>query len=177
MASYRLLTYAASRNDPRAGLLLDGERIVDLEAALRAHERATGQAVNFSGARTADVLANWSKARPVLNAIARAGYPRLRSRPLARTRLLAPLPETRLVYCAGANYYDHAAEAGVSVHKADVRPFFFVKALSTPPPGPGADILIPAWSQDVDWEAEIAVVIGRQARNVPESDAMKYVAV
>lgn len=176
MASYRLLTYAAGRNDSRAGLLLEGDRIVDLEAALRAHERATGKAAGFSGARTASVLADWGKARPVLNAIARAGYPRLRSRPLARTRLLAPLPDTRLVYCAGANYYDHAAEAGLTVNKKDVRPFFFVKALGTPPPGPGGDILLPAWSQDVDWEAEIAVIIGRRARNVAEAEALKYVA-
>lgn len=176
MASYRLLTYAAGRNDARAGLLLDGNRIVDLEAALRAHGRATGKAPGFSGATTAEVIANWSKARPVLNAIARDGVRRLRSRPLSRTRLLPPLPDVRLIYCAGANYYDHAAEAGVTVEKAKVRPFFFVKAVGAQPIGPDAPILLPAWSQLVDWEAEIAVVMGRSARNVAEKDALKYVA-
>ena len=176
MASYRLLTYAAGRNEARAGLLLDENRIVDLEAALRAHGRASGKAPGFSGATTADVIENWSKARPVLNAIARDGVPRVQSRPLSRTRLLAPLPDVRMIYCAGANYYDHAAEAGVTVKKSEVRPFFFVKTVGSSSTGPGAPILLPAWSQLVDWEGEIAVIMGRSARNVSEKDALKYVA-
>ena len=176
MASYRLLTYAAGRNDPRAGLLLDGTRVVDLATALRAHRRATGKAPGFSGATTASVLANWSKARPMLNAIARDGVQRLRARPLSRTRLLPPLPDVRTIYCAGANYYDHAAEAGVTVDKDEVRPFFFIKAAGSTVIGPEAPILLPAWSNLVDWEGEIAVVIGRSARNVTEKDALKHVA-
>ena len=175
MASYRLLTYLAKNRQARAGLLV-GDRVLDLDSALRAHARAAGKTLAFSGATTASVLQSWSKARPMLAAIARNGAKGARSQPLAKTRLLAPLPETGLVYCAGANYFDHAAEMGHPVDKSKVEPFFFIKGGGPAIVGPGATIRLPKWSKMIDWEAEVAVVIGRAARNVRKSEALKYIA-
>ena len=173
MASWRLATYATKDGEARAGLVVE-DRVLDLASALKAHAKAAGKPLAFSGATARSVLENWTRARPMLNAI--AGADARRVLPLARTQLLAPLPDTGAIYCAGANYYDHAREMGVEIVKAKVKPFFFLKAGGTTLIGPGAAIRLPRWSRQIDWEAEIAVVIGRAARNVAAADAMKYVA-
>ena len=172
MASFRLLTYAKDRA-PRAGLLVD-DKVVDLDLALRAHARKTGKTLGFSGASVCSVIDNWAKAPPMLSAIARDGGGR--GQPMARTRLLAPIADVGTIWCAGANYYDHAAEMGTSVDKKKVEPFFFIKAGGATVIGPGATARIPKWSKQIDWEAEIAVVIGRAGRNIKKADAMKHVA-
>ena len=175
MASFRLLTYVKDRA-PRAGLLID-DTVVDLDSALRAHARKTGTALAFSGASVRSVIDNWAKARPMLGAIARDGAGRGVSRqPMGSTRLLAPMADVGTIWCAGANYYDHAAEMGTSVDKAKVDPFFFIKAGGATVIGPGATARIPKWSKQIDWEAEIAVVIGRAGRNIKKADALKHVA-
>ncbi len=92
MASFRLLTYVRDR-EPRAGLLVDGT-VLDLDSALRAHARSAGKTLAFSGAAVRSVVDNWAKAHPMLNAIARDGAGRgVRSQPIGRTRLLAPIPD------------------------------------------------------------------------------------
>ena len=119
MASFRLLTYVKNRT-PHAGLLVD-DKVVDLDSALRKHARQTGKALDFSGASVRSVIDNWAKARPMLSAVARDGGKR--GQPIARTRLLAPMTDVGTIWCAGANYYDHAAEMGTSVDKKKVKPF------------------------------------------------------
>src|SRR2546428_9971373 len=59
----------------------------------------------------------------------------------------------------------------------DALPYFFLKPPTTSLVGPGAPIVVPADpGANVDWEAELAVVIGRRARHVKESEALDYVA-
>jgi 2-keto-4-pentenoate hydratase/2-oxohepta-3-ene-1,7-dioic acid hydratase in catechol pathway len=94
-------------------------------------------------------------------------------------RLLAPLLYPPAIYCAGANYADHAAEMsaeGMGVDKATTQPYFFLKSGPHCIIGPNAAIRLPAVSGKVDWEAECAVVIGRRGRNIRAGDAMKHVA-
>ncbi len=95
---------------------------------------------------------------------------RLTDRPLAVRRLLAPL-EPSFVFAIGLNYRDHAAESGKAIPDA---PVVFAKAL-TSVIGPGEPIRLPAVAQYVDYEAELAVVIGRTARNVPAERALEHV--
>jgi len=74
--------------------------------------------------------------------------------------------------CVGLNYADHAAESG---HPIPEEPILFGKAV-TSVSGPNDDIETPRGSDALDYEIEIAIVIGRQAKNVSEADALDYVA-
>ncbi|MAE62570.1 MAG: 5-carboxymethyl-2-hydroxymuconate isomerase [Planctomycetaceae bacterium] len=87
-------------------------------------------------------------------------------------KLLAPI-EPRAIVCIGANYRLHCEETGAPIPE---RPVVFMKYLSALN-NPGDPIVIPACSHEpeVDWEVELAVVIGKAARNVKEEDALDYV--
>ncbi len=74
--------------------------------------------------------------------------------------------------CIGLNYSDHAAESGMAVPK---EPVVFMKATSSII-GPNDNVMIPRDSLKTDWEVELGVVIGREARYVDEADALSYVA-
>ncbi len=74
--------------------------------------------------------------------------------------------------CIGLNYSDHAAESGMAV---PAEPVVFMKATSSIM-GPNDQVMIPRGSEKTDWEVELGVVIGREARYVAEEDALLYVA-
>jgi 2-keto-4-pentenoate hydratase/2-oxohepta-3-ene-1,7-dioic acid hydratase in catechol pathway len=74
--------------------------------------------------------------------------------------------------CIGLNYSDHAAETGATVPP---EPIIFMKATSAIV-GPNDDLLIPRGSEKTDWEVELGIVIGRQAKYVSEAEALDYVA-
>ena len=76
------------------------------------------------------------------------------------------------VLCIGLNYSDHAAETGA---KPPGQPIIFHKA-TTSICGPNDDVQMPRGSQALDWEVELAIVIGREAKYVSEGEAMDYVA-
>jgi 2-keto-4-pentenoate hydratase/2-oxohepta-3-ene-1,7-dioic acid hydratase in catechol pathway len=76
------------------------------------------------------------------------------------------------IVCVGLNYRDHAEEQGVELPK---RPLLFAKWPNTLV-GPGDPIRIPAISQQVDYEAELGVVIGRETSGVSVDDALDFVA-
>jgi len=74
--------------------------------------------------------------------------------------------------CIGLNYADHAAETGAPIPK---EPIIFMKATSAVV-GPNDEVEIPKGAQKTDWEVELGVVIGKNAKYVPENHAMDYVA-
>lgn len=91
--------------------------------------------------------------------------------PFGSVKLLAPAVPSKIV-CVGRNYRDHAAELGNEVPK---EPLLFLKAPSAVL-APGAPIRIPAQSERVDFEGELAIVIGRPARNLgAEQDVRSYI--
>lgn len=169
MASYKLVTFA-SRDGARAGLVT-GNRLIDLE-------QTTGQAAHRT---VLDLLSDWDASRATLRTITEAADGT--GMPLAETRLLAPIPVPGTIFCAGANYADHAAEMArrrgaeppPDPHTLGLRSWHFIKA-SRCVVGPGETIRLPRASKKVDWEAELAVVIGRKAKDVAERDALDYVA-
>jgi acylpyruvate hydrolase len=110
-------------------------------------------------------------------AIARAraaaeAAPAAARRPLPSVRLLSPLPRPSKVVCVGLNYRDHAEETGQPIPKV---PIFFTKAV-TAVTGPGAPIVLPLDSEQVDYEAELAVVIGARCRRVSRDAARDAIA-
>lgn len=87
-------------------------------------------------------------------------------------RRLAPVLKPGKIVCVGLNYRDHAAESGLAV---PTEPVLFCKYGNTVI-GPGDAIVLPATSNEVDYEAELVFVIGKTGRNISEADAMEYVA-
>lgn len=88
------------------------------------------------------------------------------------TRLGPPLCRPSKIVCIGLNYAKHAQEAGMAIPK---EPVLFFKA-SSAIVGPNDDVIIPRGSTKTDWEVELAVVIGKKASYVSESEAMNHVA-
>lgn len=90
--------------------------------------------------------------------------------PVAGARVLAPCAPSKIV-CVGRNYVEHAAEHGADVPE---RPLLFLKAPSALI-GVGDAVVLPAESQQVEHEAELALVIGRRGRHVAEESAWGHV--
>ncbi|MBU6165476.1 MAG: fumarylacetoacetate hydrolase family protein [Alphaproteobacteria bacterium] len=88
------------------------------------------------------------------------------------TRLAEPVAGVGKFLCIGLNYSDHAAEAGMAV---PTEPIIFMKATSSII-GPDDDVLLPPQSQKSDWEVELGVVIGREARYISREAALDHVA-
>jgi 2-keto-4-pentenoate hydratase/2-oxohepta-3-ene-1,7-dioic acid hydratase in catechol pathway len=86
--------------------------------------------------------------------------------------LLPPVLTPSKIICLGLNYRSHADEAGM---EAPETPTFFAKFPNALAP-PSAEVPLPAYSRRVDYEAEVAFVIGRRCRNVPEDDALGVIA-
>lgn len=90
--------------------------------------------------------------------------------------LLTPVRYPRAVFCTVFNYYDFAAEAGVTPpDKSTTRPYVCVKLPHTVI-GPNDTIVVPAHSRQADWEVELGAVIGRPCHEVFAKDALDYVA-
>lgn len=92
--------------------------------------------------------------------------------PVSEVRVLAPLPQPHSLTCIGLNYRDHASETGAAT---PTEPVVFAKHVSTVI-GSGDPIILPKASEEVDYEAELGVVIGAEAFRVPPQEALKVVA-
>ena len=92
------------------------------------------------------------------------------SYPVDRVRLLSPI-EPKKIWCVGRNYLGHIREMDNEVPK---EPCIFMKPV-TSLIGPGDPVRMPQWAGRVDYEGELAVIIGRRCRRVEESEALDYV--
>jgi len=152
----RLVSFDAG-DGPRAGVLED-DRVLDAWAALGEPHRGSLREL-IAGDRVGDLRAT----------LGNAGTP---AHPRSAVPLLPPIPDPDKIVCIGLNYGRHAAEAGMEPPKA---PTIFAKyrnALAAP----GATVRLPALSRKVDYEAEVAFVVGRRAKDVGEADALDHVA-
>jgi acylpyruvate hydrolase len=92
---------------------------------------------------------------------------------LADATLHAPVTDPQKIICLGLNYCDHAEETGQEIPAA---PMWFAKFANSLT-GSGQDIVLPAaHAEYVDYEAELALVVGRRAKNVSAEDALRYIA-
>jgi 2-keto-4-pentenoate hydratase/2-oxohepta-3-ene-1,7-dioic acid hydratase in catechol pathway len=161
---------------PRFGALLpDGEHVLDFRPALDSGDGPPS---------SADVLA-WCDLAGPLFAQARALYDKIAGGaselaalgergavlPRSGVRLLAPVPRPGKIIAIGLNYRDHAAESKMPIPTS---PIVFSK-FTTAVVGPDQPVVLPPTSEKVDYEAELAVVIGRRARQVPAARAFDYV--
>jgi 2-keto-4-pentenoate hydratase/2-oxohepta-3-ene-1,7-dioic acid hydratase in catechol pathway len=177
MTEFALLNYAEKRA-AMPGVKI-GEHVLPLAAGFKAGKIDPG----FAFASTKDVLANWSKGQRALKALAAAfeKHPKRFAKvakKLSSVRLLAPILYPDAIFCAFANYTDHMREMSgrEPPDKKIVKPLFFIKLGAHSIIGPEEKVKLPAHSQQVDWEAELGVVIGKPARNVSVAKAMDHVA-
>lgn len=162
----RLVSYGPFGSE-RAGFL-DGDEIVDLEQAMN----AAGAKELVSDMRLFLEQPGW---RATLD---RAYAARASVAPVARpVRLGAPVPVPRSLVIAGANTKSHIAEAGAVLGEtaAPQEPMLLAKATSCIC-GPADDIIHPPETKKLDYEVELAVVIGRKARRISEKDVKDHVA-
>jgi 2,4-diketo-3-deoxy-L-fuconate hydrolase len=161
MTWFALATYKTGANTEAPAIVVD-DKLYDASEALPGG--------------LAGVFADWSKSQAAVRHAgeqARAG----KLKPVAGgiKALAAPIRPTR-IFCAAANYIEHANEMGtVLAAKTESKPYMFLKLQDTVV-GPGDDVIMPPETKKLDWEIELAVVIGRQARRIGVAEALDYVA-
>lgn len=104
--------------------------------------------------------------------------PKSVSVPISEVKLLVPIPDPPKLLLLAGNYSKHVQERGdVAEEREQTFPYVFMKPPSTTLTNPGDPVRIPVHSPDqIDWELELAVVIGRRCSQVSESEALDYVA-
>ena len=160
---FRLLTYRDTQGDNRPGILVD-QSIYDISEEFIS---------------VLQILNNWATTEPKLMEIGQrlAQHPNATGTPINEVTLAPPILFPGALYCAGANYADHVLEmSGKPPPPENTKPYFFIKSTRGTIIGANETIHLPEYSNQVDWEAEIGIVIGQEARNVSEVDAMDFVA-
>jgi len=151
----RLVSFEAGPG-PRAALLRDG-RVHDIWGEAFAHVRGEDRTVYalLQGGLLPEVAPLEEEGVPVEG-----------------VELLPPIARPGKIVCIGLNYRSHAEEQGAEPPET---PTFFAKFANALAP-PGATVELPPWSQKVDYEAEVAFVIGARCKEVPLERAMDFVA-
>jgi 2-keto-4-pentenoate hydratase/2-oxohepta-3-ene-1,7-dioic acid hydratase in catechol pathway len=172
MTDYALVSFATGC-EARPGLVLD-DVVYDLAAA-------SGHPADTS---MLSLLRDWSAAQErIQSVIDQASTGRIPGQALDTLKILAPLPVPGTLFCAGANYSDHVAEMATVAniepdpdpHTLGLGSWHFIKS-SHSVIGPGGGIEIPSGSLKLDWEVELAVVIGQKTRNIAVDRALTCVA-
>ncbi len=179
----RLVSFStAALPQVRVGLV-QGQEIVDVDLAARALNKTPFE-------QMLDLLEHRDEGLSTLQAIVEKARGRRLSEvrtfahigavhDLDAVRLAAPLPRPRKnIMCLGRNYYDHALESyqarGQQRPQGDA-PVIFTKATTTINEPYGQIVIDPALSTQIDWEAELAVIIGKTGKNIAEDEALSYV--
>jgi 2-keto-4-pentenoate hydratase/2-oxohepta-3-ene-1,7-dioic acid hydratase in catechol pathway len=167
----KLVRFSTNGQTPRLGLL-EGDRIVDLQASLAASlgRRGVARAPEIAAALVPPNTRGFLEGG-VASQEAVASLGERVTVPRGAARLHAPIADPGKFICIGLNYRDHAEEAGQPIPKEP--PVFpkWANAILDP----GEPILRPRGSTQLDWEVELGVVIGRTARFVPREQALDYV--
>jgi 2-keto-4-pentenoate hydratase/2-oxohepta-3-ene-1,7-dioic acid hydratase in catechol pathway len=145
----KLVTFVEGGKEARPGLVVDGG-IVDLAA------EGFKDTIAFLSAAPS-VQADVAKKKGAL--------------PLASVKLTAPVPAPPRIFGIGVNYAEHAKESGTETQKVPT----VCIVLSSSVVGPGDEVILPKASSMVDYEAELAVVIGKPGYQIPASKAMEHV--
>ena len=173
---YQILTYRSASEDVSAGILV------------KEHVYKVASLPGLAGYSTVrEILADWEKTRKLLEDAAESlAASAVVGIPLADVELLAPIPDPGAIYCCGANYTDHIDEMRPMLKDmpADIperelvgdEPWHFVRTVRGTIVGPGTRVHKPLGSARLDWEIELAAVIGTTARGVSVERALDHVA-
>lgn len=163
----KLVTYKGSDGAERLGAVREGV-VINLQEAARAAGISPEPFASMSS-----FLWAGDSAMERAQQLAAAASPGS-SVPLSSIRLLAPIPQPGKIVAVGLNYYDHAMESG-KVFQAPKVPILFAKFPNSIT-GPEDAIVLPAGDPQIDWEAELAVVMGRKGKGIAADKADDYIA-
>ncbi len=182
----KLVTYTHKKQEAIGAVVADDRIVIDLAAADRSLARKERRKPHPFMADMVSLLEAGGKGIQAARRAAKAGQARLGTPakadgkvglPIGRVRLRAPVRCPKKVFCLAGNYQDHIEEGGGRMVLQDRQtPRVFMKPPSTTVIGPGDRILIPPVARAIDWEGELAVVIGRRAKGVKAEKALSYVA-
>jgi 2-keto-4-pentenoate hydratase/2-oxohepta-3-ene-1,7-dioic acid hydratase in catechol pathway len=173
MTDYRLLNYGPTAAEARPGVCV-GDSVLDVQDAM-ADLKLSG----FAGHTTLAILEKWDAAEPGLEKIADTlAKGHAKAKKLAEVTLQAPILYPWAIFNAGSNYPEHQQEMGQqeATDKSVTQPYMFLKSPAHCVIGPGHEVRIPHTTQQVDWEGEFAVVIGRYGRNLTKANARSVIA-
>ena len=172
MTWYGLASFK-KKGEIRTALVLD-EQLYDLARAAR----DLAVSGNWMELSVNELLACWPEVNTSLDALAQeasAAVDRLEAVILGLGDLMPPLTPGRF-FCAAANYVEHADEMGtVLASKSESNPYIFMKP-DTALIGHDDTVIIPKASSQLDWEIELAAVVGRETRHVTVDEALDCVA-
>lgn len=177
MTWFALATYK-SKGAIVPAVVVEG-KLYDLKAVAKAAKITGMKAEWFTGGVEA-IMSDWRAASPVLRkagpAIAKlAASGKLKAVGAGDKIAMAPYRPTR-IFCAASNFIEHANEmTTVLAAKSDSKPYMFLKLQNTVI-GPRETVRKPAETKMLDWEVELAAVIGKRARRVSVEKALDYVA-
>lgn len=143
-------------SEPVVGMLV-GEDVLEPPAAL-------------AGQTMLELLGQWASAAALLREWDPAA-----AEQVPGARLVAPITYPPKVICAGANFYGHIAEMGIERPSGEVTPYFFLKPPTTTVIGPGDPIPLMSSGQ-VDWEAEVGLVISDRCRDLSVEEVPDHIA-
>lgn len=162
----RIVSYKTGETT-RGGVLVDGD-VYDLEQLLASSgATATSSVRTFLEVHGGELAAFSADVEDIA-----AQHPGARVGSYAEVRITTPVPDPAKVLCVGLNYKDHVAETGRALPQ---HPDVFAK-FATTLVGPKDDILGADVSENLDFEGEVAIVIGRTAHRVSEDEALGHVA-
>ncbi len=155
----------------------DDGRVVDLAAADADLARKEERPPHAFFDDMIDFLEHGAQAREAADKAVREGLDGSAVHPISGVRLRAPVPVPRKLFCLAGNFQDHIEEGGGKMDSQDKEtPRFFMKPASTCVIGPEDSIRIPPVARAMDWEGELAVVLGRRCKRVSRDQALDYVA-
>lgn len=163
----------STNGQPGIGIVA-GEEILDLTAAWPS---LVGEGDGPPPSTLVELLARDGLLTRLSRKVAGAPAISTRRHLLSRISLHAPLAHCGKLICAASNYAAHIAEAGqqAPLDRHSYTPWLFLKP-ATSIIGPGAPIPVPRSGQAIDWEVELAAVIGRPGKYIPVEQALRYVA-
>ena len=172
---YRLVSYVGADDQPAAGVLI-GQHVYAPESLLGA--------VKLRDSSVLGMLRQWDEVHPALDKAA-GSADAAQGKAVSALKLLAPILYPGALFCAGANYWDHLEEMAEIAKRTTgqapsmtkgAEPWFFMKTTAGSIIGTDTPARLPSFSKQVDWEAEVGVVIARKTRNISEERAMEAVA-
>ncbi len=169
----RLLSFADGNGAPRLGFVKPDGRVVDVASA--AHEAKLP--LSFDGTSMLALIEAGSRGLAEVSKLAAADI--LAAIKLDGIKLLPPIRKlTRNITCVGWNYLEHFAEGAYMRdpgQKLPSHPVFFTKGVNALNGPFDAIPYDPSLSQEIEWEVELAVIVGKRGRNIAEAEAEDYI--